>query len=128
MTGQAGTCGATDSADSTVADDTHESTGHSGVPSDLRMRLLLCDEFKVAAQIYECNLNKQPLWFGKLAELLKPYMTDEQAMKGLRVLFDWGIVKAEYGETTKGKAGRLLYISSESRFTVKDVYDNYWKQ
>jgi predicted transcriptional regulator len=89
---------------------------------------LLSNEFKVAAQIYECNEAKQNIWFSKLAELLKDHMAPATVMKSLRALFEWGIIKAEYGATDKGRAGRLLFIAGESRSTIKDIYENFWKE
>ncbi len=89
---------------------------------------LLSNEFKVAAQIYEYNLIEQKIWFSKLVQLLQPYMSQATVMKSLRTLFDWGIVKAEYGPTDKNRAGRLLYIAGESRTTIKEIYENFWKK
>ena len=87
---------------------------------------LLSNEFKVAAQIYEYNLSEKKIWFSKLAEILKPHMSQATVMKALRILFDWGIVKAEYGPTDKNRAGRLLYIAGESKSTIEEIYENYW--
>ena len=89
---------------------------------------LLSNEFKVAAQIYEYNKSDEKIWFAKLAQLLQPYMNKATVMKSLRTLFDWGIVKAEYGPSNKNRAGRLLYIAGESRTTIKEIYENYWKK
>jgi hypothetical protein len=89
---------------------------------------LLSNEFKVASQIFECNEAKKNIWFGKLADLLKNQMAPATVMKSLRVLFEWGIVKVEYGATDTGRAGRLLFIAGESRSTIKDIYENFWKE
>jgi hypothetical protein len=89
---------------------------------------LLSNEFKVAAQIYACNEAQEKVWFSNLAELMKPYMSPATVMKSLRTLFDWGIVKAEYGPTDKNRAGRLLYIAGESRSTIKEIYEKFWKK
>jgi hypothetical protein len=88
---------------------------------------LLSNEFKVAAQIYEYNIAEKRVWFSKLAELLKPCMSQATVMKSIKTLFDWGIVKAEYGATDKNRAGRLLYIAGESKSTIKEIYENFWK-
>ena len=88
---------------------------------------MLSREFKVAAQIYECNEREENVWFTKLAELLKDEMSASTVMKGLRTLFDWAIVKAQYGETDKGRAGRLLFVAGESRDTIKEIYEKFWK-
>jgi predicted transcriptional regulator len=87
----------------------------------------LSSEFKVASQIFACNETEEKVWFSKLAKQLKPYMNSTDVMKSLRTLFDWGIVKAEYGPTDKNQAGRLLYIAGESRSTIKEVYEKYWR-
>ncbi|MGO8805643.1 MAG: hypothetical protein ACLQO7_03420 [Candidatus Bathyarchaeia archaeon] len=94
---------------------------------EIAQRKILSKEFKVAAQIYECNERSETVWFSKLAELLKPYMSPATVMKSLRTLSDWGIIKAEYGPTDKGRAGRLLFIAGESKSTIKDIYENFWK-
>jgi hypothetical protein len=88
---------------------------------------LLSKEFKVAAQIYECNQKNESIWFTRLAELLKDQMSAATLMKALRALFEWGIVRAEYGETNKGRAGRLLFIAGESKDTIKEIYEKFWK-
>ncbi len=88
---------------------------------------LLSNEFKVAAQIYECNDKNEIIWFSKLAELLSSYMSPATVMKSLRMLSDWGVIKAEYGATDKGRAGRLLFIAGESKSAIKEVYENFWK-
>ena len=84
----------------------------------------LAIEFKVACQIYAFNVKNEPVWFTKLTETLK--LPPKEIMCGLRALFDWGIVKGEYGETSKGQAGRCLYITSESKRTIKEVHDTYF--
>jgi hypothetical protein len=89
---------------------------------------VLSDEFKVAAQIFACNQEKQKIWYSKLVQLLAPSMNSETVTKSLRILFDWGIVKAEYGETKEGHTGRLLYIAGETRSIIKEIYENYWKE
>lgn len=88
---------------------------------------ILSKEFKVAAQIYECNIEGKKIWFTKLAELLSEDMSPPTVMKALRSLSDWGIAKAEFGETGKGRAGRLLFIAGEEKATIKEIYEKYWK-
>lgn len=92
-----------------------------------RKKDVLSDEFKVAAEIYRFNLREQPIWFTKLAEELKSEMSPSTVLRALNVLSDWGIVKAQYGETGKGRAGRLLYIAGEARSTIEKVYEYFWK-
>ncbi|MBI2938085.1 MAG: hypothetical protein HYY22_07765 [Thaumarchaeota archaeon] len=91
-------------------------------PSDL-----LSNEFKVAAEIYKFNSQGKKIWFNLLATNLKNEMSHTTLMNALSTLKDWGITKAEYGETEKGRAGKLLYISGESTETIKMIYEKFWK-
>ena len=89
---------------------------------------ILSPEFKVAAEIYKyTEVRGEKIWFTKLAKSLEGEMSQSTVMKSLRRLFDWGIVKAEFGETDKGRAGRLLYIAGESKDVIGKIYDNFWK-
>ncbi len=88
---------------------------------------ILSPEFKVAAEIYKYNSRGEKVWFTKLAESLKGEMSSSTVMKALRRLFDWGIVKAEFGETDTGRAGRLLYIAGESKGVIGEIYEKFWK-
>lgn len=88
---------------------------------------LLSNEFKVACEIFLFNDEGKKVWFTNLVESLKDEMGQTTVMNSLRTLFDWGIVQAEFGETGKGRAGRLLYISGESKDTIRQVCEAYWK-
>jgi len=91
---------------------------------------VLSDEFKIAAEIYGFNIKDEPIWFTKLAEVLKKkkVMSSSTVLRGLNVLSDWGIIRAQYGKTETGRAGRLLYISGEARSTIGQVYEHFWKK
>lgn len=91
-------------------------------------RKLLSNELKVASAIYECEQENEKVWFTKLATSMKGDIAPGTILKSLRTLIDFGIVKAQYGETEKGRAGRLLYISGESRQIIKNVYEDFWKK
>lgn len=88
---------------------------------------ILSKEFKVACEISRLNEKNEKVWFTKLRDSLVDDMTQSTLMNALRTLFDWGIVKAEYGETGAGRAGRLLYVAGESKQIVKEVCEEYWK-
>ncbi|MBO8182724.1 MAG: hypothetical protein H0Z28_08030 [Archaeoglobus sp.] len=89
---------------------------------------ILSNELKVAAEIYyQVHEKGEKVWFNKLVELLSDYMSRSTIQKALNVLFDWGIVKGEYGETEKGRAGRLLLIATEHKDTIRKIYETYWK-
>ncbi|MDD3977642.1 MAG: hypothetical protein PHI15_05745 [Methanomicrobium sp.] len=86
----------------------------------------LSNDLKVACAIYTCKLEGEVVWYNKLVDLLKGKVSPTTISKSLHNLFDWGIVKAEYGETDKGRAGRLLFITNESEPTIKDLCEKYW--
>lgn len=87
----------------------------------------LSNEFKVAAEIFACQENRELVWYTKLVQRLKGKLSKNTIAKALDILFDWGIVKAEYGETEKGRAGKLLIISNEAQPIVRELYSKYWK-
>lgn len=87
----------------------------------------LSNEFKVAAEIYACNENGELIWYTKLVQRLSGKLSKNTIAHALDTLFDWGIVKAEYGETETGRAGKLLMISNEAEPIVRDLYLNFWK-
>jgi len=63
----------------------------------------------------------------KLQENLAGIVSKNTVSAAIDTLFDWGIIKAEYGETENGRAGRLLMISNESVPLIKELYVKYWK-
>jgi len=87
----------------------------------------LSNELKVAAEIYSCEIQRQKVWLGKLVDRLNGKISKNTISAAIDTLFDWGIIKAEYGATEKGRAGRLLMISNEAKPTIKDLYEKYWK-
>ena len=96
--------------------------------SDETMKNPLSNEFKVAAEIYAFGESGELIWYTKLVKSLSGKLSKNTIAKALDTLFDWGIVKAEYGETETGRAGRLLMISNEAKSIVKDLYLEYWKE
>ena len=87
----------------------------------------LSNELKVATEIFGCQERGEKVWLGKLQERLAGEISKNTISAALDTLFDWGIIKAEYGETEKGRAGRLLMISNESIPLIKELYLKYWK-
>ena len=87
----------------------------------------LSNEFKVAAEIYACNENGELVWYTKLVQRLSGKLSKNTIARALDTLFDWGIVKAEYGETETVRAGKLLMISNEAELIVRELYLKYWK-
>lgn len=87
----------------------------------------LSNEFKVAAEIYACKQDGELVWYTKLVDRLSGKLSKNTIAQALNTLFDWGIVKAEYGETETGRAGRLLIVSNEAELMVRELYLKYWK-
>jgi len=87
----------------------------------------LSSGLKVACEIYRFNQNKQPIWFGKLVESLNGELSKNTISHSIDMLFDWGIIKGEYGPTTPGRASRLLSITNETKPVIKELYERYWK-
>jgi len=81
----------------------------------------------MAAEIYHCQVNHEVVWYGKLVERLAGVVSKNTISNAIETLFDWGIIKAEFGETETGRAGRLLMISNEARPLIKELYEKYWK-
>ena len=90
------------------------------------MSEVLSREFIVASEIQHANINNEKIWFSKLVDILKPIMSKVTVAKSIDTLFDWNIVKGEYGETTPGHAGRLLKITNESKNKMNSIYEEYW--
>lgn len=88
----------------------------------------LSNELKVAAEIYRCSELNEKVWFGKLVDLLHGEVSKATISRSLNVLFDWGIIKAEYGESEKGRAARLLKVCNENEPLIKELYEKYWKK
>lgn len=91
-------------------------------------KTLLSPEFMIATEIFGLIEREEKVWYNKLCERLQGKLSRGTISKALNSLFDWGIVKAEYGETTPGHAGRLLFISNESEQVIRVLYERYWKE
>lgn len=89
---------------------------------------LLSKDMQVAVEIYKFNLRGEKVWFTKLSKSLDGIIAPSTIHKALNALTDWGVVKVQYGETDKGKAGRLLFIAGEAKNTISQVYEEYWKE
>lgn len=88
---------------------------------------LLSKELLVAREIYEATqVDKQePMYFNKLVERMKQRKLASRATVSfaLDMLFDQGVVRAEWGQTKDGKHVRNLTIAGEAEKFVKAIYD-----
>jgi hypothetical protein len=89
---------------------------------------VLSIELKVATTIYRVTeIENNVVWLGKLIELVENEASQKTISTAIDTLFDWGIIKAEFGLTSNGRAGRLFLISNESKATIQDLYERFWK-
>ncbi|HII93204.1 MAG TPA: hypothetical protein HA262_13905 [Methanosarcina sp.] len=88
----------------------------------------LSNEFKVATEIYHCEIKGESIWYNKLVSDLETEMAKNTVSKALDTLFDWGIIEFEYGETQRGRPGKLLRISDESKHVISELYFKYWQE
>jgi len=86
----------------------------------------LSDEFKIACEIYKHNQANEPIWYSKLKDIMSTHMDANTVSMALNVLFDWGIIKAEYGGSESGKAAKLLYVSESAEPIIEELYRKYW--
>ena len=94
---------------------------------DMERKNPLSNELKVAAEIFHYNKNNEVIWLSKLVQSLQKKVSKNTISAALDTLFDWGIVKAEYGETDNGRAGRLFFISNEAKSVISELYSKYWE-
>ena len=92
------------------------------------MKNPLSNDFKVACEIWYHQINGKKIWYAKLVTLLEGEISKNTITKTLDVLFDWDIVKAEYGGNDDEKPSKLLRISSGAEGIVSKLYEGYWKE
>lgn len=85
------------------------------------IRSFLSDDLKVALKIYECELEGELVWLSKLKTLLSREMSPSRLRKSLDTLIDWGIVRVSFA-FIDGRAARVLYISGESKSTIRSMF------
>jgi len=87
----------------------------------------LSNELKVACEIYAHNERNETIWFAKLVKTLQHKLTKIEVERCINTLFDWGIIRGEYGETIDGKAGRTYHIDYGSEQLISEMYSQWWK-
>ncbi len=87
---------------------------------------------KVFLTIYAAQEKQDRVWFRKMFKLIygKDYQETDRyevrkIIKSLKFLEDYFIIEGEYGETEKGKIGRLYLINEEgvAPFILKEVLE-----
>ncbi|MDO8265028.1 MAG: hypothetical protein Q7T34_01500, partial [Candidatus Parcubacteria bacterium] len=82
---------------------------------------------KVAVQIYALEDKGEKVWYDKLVEQLDGVMTATEIMLVIPELVDFEIIRQEFGETSKGRAGKLIFITDYQKDTIKRVYERHYK-
>jgi DNA-binding transcriptional ArsR family regulator len=98
-----------------------------GSKSELPSRIeLLSKELVVAREIYAAKATKdsEPMFFNRLVEILeKKHLASRATVsKSLDMLFDQGIVRADWMKRGDGKYVRALTIAGEAQKFVEAIY------
>lgn len=87
----------------------------------------LANEFKVACEIYKAEIESGPIEVPKLFERLEGKLDKKTINNALSTLFDWGMIKIEYGLTEDHSSGAHLRIDSWHQDRIRELYEHYWK-
>ena len=91
------------------------------------MKKPLSKELKVACEVYKYQKKKKLIWTDKLIKNLREEMTKKDVLECIDTLFDWSIIRADYGPTDKDKEGRLYFIDPGAVPTIKYLYKKWWR-
>jgi DNA-binding transcriptional ArsR family regulator len=93
----------------------------------VRRAKLLSKELLVAREIYEATIveKRKPVYFNQLVERMKERKLASRATISfaLDMLFDQGIVRADWTRTEDGKHVRGLTIAGEAEQFVRAIYE-----
>ena len=91
---------------------------------------VLSKELIVAAEIYKLTeVENKEVYYSRLVENLKgkeKVSSSATISKALDVLFDLGMVFAEWKQLKNGRWARVLRIAGESKSFIKSVYDKVY--
>lgn len=87
---------------------------------------LLSKELLVARKIYELTVENDtgPMYFNRLVGELDEHISRATISIALDMLFDEGLVTAEWDRLPNGKHVRALKITKEAEKFVKAIYQN----
>lgn len=86
----------------------------------------LADDMKMLVTIHREVKAGRPVWFTRLAELLKDDMNKTTISKLEDRLYDLGIIDKKYERCPDGKWSSCYRIASEAQSFVKNVADNLY--
>jgi hypothetical protein len=91
---------------------------------------VLSKELIVAAEIYRLtDVAHEEVYYSKLVENLKgkeKVSSSATISKALDVLFDLGMVFAEWKQLENGRWARVLKIAGDSKTFIKSIYENVY--
>ncbi|MDD3019815.1 MAG: hypothetical protein PHX61_02390 [Alphaproteobacteria bacterium] len=90
------------------------------------MKTPLSPELIVACCIYDLQLKNEKIWLLKIQQNLAGIVGGNRIRSAIDTLFDWGIIKAEYGETDKKRAGRLYRIQEDAVPMIAELHNKYY--
>jgi len=93
---------------------------------------MLSKELIVAAEIFRLSeKEKEKVYFLKLVENLKgkdKVKSPATISKAMDVLFDLGMVYAEWEKLENGKWARVLKIAGESKTFIESIYNEIYRK
>ncbi len=88
---------------------------------------LLSNELRVGVEIYRANEErKEPIYFTSLTERMKDVMSRATVSKSIDILFDLGMLRADW-EMVEGTWARTLKIANEAKSFFKKLSDEVEK-
>jgi DNA-binding transcriptional ArsR family regulator len=90
------------------------------------MKTPLSQELIVACCIYDLQSKSEKIWLLKIQEHLSGKVGKAKVRSAIDTLFDRGLIKAEYGETDKKRAGRLYRIPEEAISVIAELHKRYY--
>ena len=85
-------------------------------------------EFLVAVLIYRCNQRNEPIWYGKIVELLKDKLGKNEISHAMDTLADWMIAYGKYGPTENGRVGYCWYIDDDIEPIIRDMSERMGRE
>lgn len=86
----------------------------------------LCNEFKVACEIYRANVSNTPIWFTKVVEIFQGKIDKHDISSALDTLIDWMIIEGHYDSIGNGRSSYVYKISPEHIDRIKEIYENFY--
>lgn len=90
------------------------------------MKTPLSQELIVACCIYDLQSKNEKIWLLKIQGNLSGIVGKAKVRSAIDTLLDWSLIKAEYGETDKKRAGRLYRIPEEAVSMIAELHKRYY--